>query len=58
LNAGAMVRRRIKGLGMQQQISVITLGIADLPRSRRFYTEGFGWSPVLSRSLNFGLTRC
>lgn len=31
---------------MQQQISVITLGIADLVRSRRFYTEGFGWTPV------------
>lgn len=31
---------------MQQQISVITIGIADLVRSRRFYTEGFGWSPV------------
>jgi catechol 2,3-dioxygenase-like lactoylglutathione lyase family enzyme len=31
---------------MQQQISVITLGIADLARSRRFYGEGFGWSPV------------
>jgi catechol 2,3-dioxygenase-like lactoylglutathione lyase family enzyme len=31
---------------MQQQISVITLGIADLPRSRRFYGEGFGWRPV------------
>ena len=31
---------------MQQQISVITLGIADLARSRRFYVEGFGWSPV------------
>ena len=31
---------------MQQQISVITLGIADLARSRRFYTEGFGWTPV------------
>ena len=31
---------------MQQQISVITLGIADLSRSRRFYVEGFGWSPV------------
>ena len=31
---------------MQQQISVITLGIADLPRSRRFYAEGFGWTPV------------
>lgn len=31
---------------MQQQISVITLGIADLARSRRFYTQGFGWTPV------------
>ena len=31
---------------MQQQISVITLGIADLVRSRRFYVEGFGWAPV------------
>jgi catechol 2,3-dioxygenase-like lactoylglutathione lyase family enzyme len=31
---------------MQQQISVVTLGIADLARSRRFYAEGFGWKPV------------
>jgi uncharacterized protein len=31
---------------MQQQMSVITLGIADLARSRRFYSEGFGWTPV------------
>ncbi|MGS1017414.1 VOC family protein [Allosphingosinicella humi] len=31
---------------MQQQISVITLGIADLARSRRFYVEGFGWKPA------------
>lgn len=31
---------------MQQQISVITLGIADLQRSRRFYVDGFGWKPV------------
>ena len=31
---------------MQQQISVITLGIADLARSKRFYVEGFGWKPV------------
>lgn len=29
-----------------QQISVVTLGIADLARSRRFYVEGFGWAPV------------
>jgi len=31
---------------MQQQISIITLGITDLARSRRFYVDGFGWSPV------------
>lgn len=31
---------------MQQQISVVTLGVADLPTSRRFYTAGFGWTPV------------
>lgn len=35
---------------MQQQISVITLGIADLGRSRRFYVDGFGWSPVFENS--------
>jgi catechol 2,3-dioxygenase-like lactoylglutathione lyase family enzyme len=33
-------------MDMQQQLSVITLGIDDLPRSRRFYVEGFGWAPV------------
>lgn len=27
-------------------MSVVTLGIADLARSRRFYVEGFGWKPV------------
>jgi uncharacterized protein len=31
---------------MQQQMSVVTLGIADLARSKRFYVEGFGWKPV------------
>lgn len=31
---------------MQQQLSVITLGVADLARSRRFYVDGFGWTPV------------
>lgn len=30
---------------MQQQIAVMTLGSADLDRSRRFYSEGFGWEP-------------
>jgi len=31
---------------MQQQISLITIGISDQVRSRRFYAEGFGWTPV------------
>jgi len=31
---------------MQQQISVITLGIANIARSKRFYVDGFGWKPV------------
>jgi uncharacterized protein len=31
---------------MQQQLSVITLGVVDLVVSRRFYVEGFGWKPV------------
>ena len=31
---------------MQQQMSVVTLGVADLERSKRFYVDGFGWRPV------------
>ena len=31
---------------MQQQMSVVTLGVADLARSKRFYVDGFGWRPV------------
>lgn len=34
---------------MQQQISVITLGVADSQRSRHFYAEGFGWTPVFEK---------
>jgi catechol 2,3-dioxygenase-like lactoylglutathione lyase family enzyme len=33
-------------LDMQQQISVVTLSVGDLGRSKRFYAEGFGWRPV------------
>lgn len=31
---------------MQQQLSVITLGVESLSRARRFYVEGFGWTPI------------
>ena len=30
---------------MEQRISVITLGVSDLARSRRFYEDGLGWQP-------------
>jgi uncharacterized protein len=28
---------------MEQRLSVVTLGVADLERARRFYEEGLGW---------------
>jgi uncharacterized protein len=31
---------------MQQQISLVTLGVSEVERSRRFYADGFGWTPV------------
>ena len=31
---------------MQQQISLITLGVTDIARAKAFYREGFGWEPV------------
>lgn len=31
---------------MPQQMSVLTLATADLPRSLAFYRDGFGWTPV------------
>jgi len=30
----------------QQQIALVSVGIQDMARSRRFYDEGFGWKPV------------
>jgi catechol 2,3-dioxygenase-like lactoylglutathione lyase family enzyme len=31
---------------MDQRLSLITLGVADLARSRAFYEVGLGWSPL------------
>jgi len=31
---------------MKQQVAIVTLGISELARSKRFYAEGFGWTPV------------
>jgi catechol 2,3-dioxygenase-like lactoylglutathione lyase family enzyme len=30
---------------MEQRISLITLGVTDLARSRHFYEQGLGWHP-------------
>jgi len=30
---------------MEQRISLVTLGVSDLDRARRFYEEGLGWQP-------------
>ncbi|MGA7397924.1 MAG: VOC family protein [Solirubrobacterales bacterium] len=32
---------------MDPKVSVLTLGVRDLERSRRFYVEGLGWKPAL-----------
>jgi uncharacterized protein len=33
---------------MDQRLTVITLGVSDLPRARRFYCEGLGWTAAPS----------
>lgn len=32
---------------MKQSIRVVTLGVEELGRSRAFYSEGLGWTPVM-----------
>jgi uncharacterized protein len=31
---------------MQQRLTLITLGVSDLQRSKKFYEECFGWTPL------------
>lgn len=31
---------------MEQRISVVTIGVADLARTKAFYVDGLGWKPV------------
>jgi catechol 2,3-dioxygenase-like lactoylglutathione lyase family enzyme len=33
---------------MEQRMSAITLGVADLARARRFYEDGLGWRPAFA----------
>lgn len=35
---------------MKQQVAIITLGITNLKRSKQFYMEGFGWTPIYEDS--------
>ena len=35
---------------MEQRISLITLGVTDLARSRQFYEQGLGWHPSSARN--------
>lgn len=35
---------------MEQRVSVITLGVANVGRARAFYTEGLGWAPAFEES--------
>lgn len=40
---------------MEQRLSLITLGVTDLARARRFYERGLGWEPsgASNRSVAF-----
>jgi len=31
---------------MKPRLNMVTLGVADLPKSRQFYTDAFGWKPA------------
>jgi uncharacterized glyoxalase superfamily protein PhnB len=31
---------------MKQRLNMVTLGVADLPKSRKFYMDAFGWKPA------------
>lgn len=31
---------------MEQRVSFITLAVADVARTRRFYVDGLGWQPI------------
>ena len=31
---------------MKPRLNIVTLGVADLQRSRQFYADAFGWTPA------------
>lgn len=42
-----MSARRGTVEGMDQRISFVTLAVADIDATRRFYVDGLGWTPEL-----------
>jgi catechol 2,3-dioxygenase-like lactoylglutathione lyase family enzyme len=41
---------------MEPRITLITLGVADLPRAVRFYRDGLGW-PAIQRPRLIAIVR-
>lgn len=37
---------------MEQRLSLITLGVSDIARAKRFYVEGLGWRPSVASNDN------
>jgi uncharacterized protein len=47
-NAGTTLAsfKALRGKTMEQRMSIVTVGVSDLTRSKRFYSEVLGWKPV------------
>ena len=43
---------------MEQRLSLITLGVRDLARSRAFYADGLGWTPSELSNENIVFFQC
>lgn len=43
---------------MEQRLSLITLGVRDLTRSRAFYADGLGWNPSALSNENVVFFQC
>jgi catechol 2,3-dioxygenase-like lactoylglutathione lyase family enzyme len=35
---------------VRQQVSIVTLGVRDLDRAKRFYTDGLGWTVTVQQN--------
>ena len=41
------MRGRGQARGVEQRVTLLTLGVTDLDAARRFYLDGLGWQPLL-----------